>query len=66
MKLNEWNIKDLLDLQIEINGEISARIKTVEQMDNSFHTYNQNGRPEDYKILMQTGIELLRKGIKSE
>lgn len=64
MILNELNIKDLLDLQINVNSEIAARIKAVEQMENSFQTYNPNGKPEDYKTLMETGIELLRKGIK--
>lgn len=64
MNLKAWNIKDLLDLQINVNSEIAARIKAVEQMENSFQTYNPNGKPEDYKTLMETGIELLRKGIK--
>ena len=66
MILNEWNIKDLLDLQINVNAEISARIKAVEQMENSFQTYNPNGKPEDYKTLMETGVELLRKGMKKD
>jgi hypothetical protein len=64
VNLNEWNIQDLLNLQMQVNAEIAARVKAVEQMENSFHTYNPNGKPEDYKTLMETGVELLRKGVK--
>lgn len=64
MNLNEWNIKDLIDLQVQVSSEIAARIKAVEQMENAFQTYNPNGKPEEYKNLMETGIELLRKGTK--
>ena len=64
MNLNEWNIKDLLSLQMQVNAEIAARIEALEQMENGFQTYNPNGKPEDYKTLMETGIDLLRKGIK--
>jgi hypothetical protein len=49
---------------MQVNAEIAARIKAVEQMENSFQTYNPNGKPEDYKTLMEAGIDLLRKGIK--
>jgi hypothetical protein len=49
---------------MQVNAEIAARVKAVEQMENSFHTYNPNGKPEDYKTLMETGVELLRKGVK--
>lgn len=64
MNLNEWNMHDLLSLQMQVNAEIAARIKAVEQMENSFQTYHPNGKPEDYKTLMEAGIDLLRKGIK--
>lgn len=66
MNFNTWNIKDLLDLQIKLNTEIAVRIKTVEQMENNFHTYTPNGKAEDYKVLLETAIEMLRKGQKND
>ncbi len=63
MNYNSWNIKDLLDAQMQITIEIASRVKTVEQMDNNFHTYFPNGKSEDYQTIIETGVELLRKGI---
>lgn len=66
MDLNKWNIKYLLDLQLQVNTEIYSRIKTIEKMENSFLTYNPNGKAEDYKALMQAGLDLLRHGVKND
>ena len=57
-----WNIQQLLSESISINAEIHARIKTVLDMENSFLTYNPNGTAEDYKTLIEVGLDLVRKG----
>jgi hypothetical protein len=62
MSYKNWNIQELLNESININSEISARIKTVLDMENAFLTYNPNGTDEDYRVLIETGLDLVRKG----
>lgn len=47
-KYKSWNIQQLLSEQLELNAEIAARIKAIEQMENSFHTYNPKGTDSDF------------------
>jgi len=57
-----WNIQQLIEAQININSELQARIKTVLEMENAFLTYNPNGTDKDYRILIETGLDVVRKG----
>jgi len=59
-----WNIQQLLDAEIKIAAEINARIRTVLEMENAFLTYKPNGTADEYRTLIETGLDLVRKGQK--
>lgn len=57
-----WNIQQLITEQINISAEIHARVKCALDMEDSFETYNSKGTDTDYRLVMQTALDIVRKG----